>query len=145
MVTLDEGVWSLWPVQSHFVFESGQFQGSLYRNWRDDARDPALPGAQLFLQCTSEKGVAIVYLNPCGEDLREPIIRSIKHAKFPWTSRDRLMMGGAWPNHHKREELAKTHRILLIVSDYLGEFMQETAGTRQFASSAPPVTRITGA
>ncbi len=84
--------------------------------------------ARQFLQRASEKGVAIVYLNPCGDDFREPIIRSIKHANFPWGPRDKLMMGGAWPNHHKRDELAKTHRILLIVSDYLGEFMQDTAG-----------------
>lgn len=128
MVTLDESVWSLWPFQSRIIFDTGMFTYSGYVKWRNELCDPAVPGAQQFLQRAADKGVAIIYLCPCTEDLRDPIVRNIQRLNFPWGDNEQLLLGGAWPNHKKRDEIGKTHRILLIVSDYLGEFTQNTAG-----------------
>ena len=69
-----------------------------------------------------------MYLSPRGENMGEGTLRNLQRLKFPYDpQRDQLLLGEEWTNHNKREEVARKFRILLIISDYLGDFMHNTA------------------
>ncbi len=128
MVNLDEGVWNNTPYERQLIERDGQFDYQKYSDWANEASCPAVPGARQFLDHAAQQHVAIIYLSPRGENMRDGTLRNLRHVEFPYDpDKDQLLLGEAWTNHNKREEVAQKHRILLIVSDYLGDFMHDTA------------------
>ncbi len=128
MVNLDEGVWNNTPYERRLIERDGQFDYQKYSDWANEANCPAVPGAKQFLDHAARQNVAIIYLSPRGENMRDGTLRNLRRLEFPYDpEKDQLFLGEDWTNHHKREEVAQKDRILLIVSDYLGDFMHDAA------------------
>lgn len=128
MVNLDETVLNNSPYQARLILQLGQYDYGSFEQWRKEARCSAVPGAKQFLDRAKQLHVAIIYVCPVGQELRDATLRNLQRVTFPYDpDQDQLLLEGEWPNHDKREQVAKKHRILLIISDYLGDFMHDTA------------------
>ena len=75
MVNLDEGVWNNTPYEARLILRFGQFDYQQYSDWANEANCPAVPGAKQFLDHANEQKVAIMYLSPRGENMREGTLR----------------------------------------------------------------------
>lgn len=127
IVNLDETVFNNSPYQARIIRQFGQHDMTHFIEWCNEAKCPAVPGAKEFLDQARQQGIAIVYISPRPEILRDGTLRNIARLDYPYdAAKDQLILGGAWPNHDKREQVGKDHRILLIVSDNLGDFLQNT-------------------
>jgi 5'-nucleotidase (lipoprotein e(P4) family) len=128
MVNLDETVWNNTPYEARLILWYAVFNYDQYTDWANEANCPAVPGAKQFLEHVREQNVAIIYLSPRGENMRDGTVRNLKKLELPYDpAKDRILLGEEWANHDKREEVGDKYRILLIVSDYLGDFMHDTA------------------
>jgi 5'-nucleotidase (lipoprotein e(P4) family) len=127
IVNLDETVWNNTPYEARLILWYALFDYDQYSAWADEASCPLIPGAKQFLERASDRDVAIFYLSPRGENMRDGTINNLRKLELPYDPpKDQLLLGGEWANHKKREEVGEKYRILLIVSDYLGDFMHNT-------------------
>jgi len=135
IVNVDETVLNNSPYQARIIQEYGQHDIERFLEWCNEAQCPAVPGAKKFLDAAKKQGVAIIYISPRPEITRDATLRNLTRHDFPFeVGKDQLMLAGAWPNHDKRERVGNDFRILLIVSDNLGDFLQgtdESAKTRR--------------
>lgn len=130
IVNLDETVWNNSPYQARIILQIGQHNMPEFIAWCDEAKCPAVPGAKEFLEHAKQRGVKIVYITPRPDLTRDGTIRNLQRLNYPFDEdKDQLIMSGGWPNHDKREQVAASHRILLIVSDNLGDFLHDTEAT----------------
>ncbi len=128
IVNLDETVLNNSPYQSRIILEYGQHDLSRFIAWCNEAKCPAVSGAKEFLQHVTKAGVAIIYISPRPKSTREGTLQNLQRLDYPYdANKDQLLLGGGWPNHDKREQVASDHRILLILSDHLGDFLHDTA------------------
>jgi 5'-nucleotidase (lipoprotein e(P4) family) len=128
IVNLDETVWSNSPYQARIILEYGQHDMEHFIAWCNEAKCTAIPGAKEFLEHVKRQGITITYVTPRPEMTRDGTLKNLAQLGYPYDpQQDQLLMEGAWPNHDKRESIGQQHRILLIVSDYLGDFMHDTA------------------
>jgi acid phosphatase len=139
IVNLDETVWSNSPYQARIILQYGQHDMTHFMEWCNEAKCTAIPGAKEFLEHVKKQGVTIAYITPRPEITRDGTLRNLARLAYPYdAAHDLLLMDGDWPNHDKRESIGAKHRILVIVSDSLGDFMhdtaQETAVRREMAA-----------
>ena len=77
--------------------------------------------------CEEARRDDCIYHAATGVDA-DGTLRNLARLNYPYDPhQDLLLMDGGWPNHDKRETIGAKHRILLIVSDSLGDFMHDTA------------------
>lgn len=127
VVNLDETVWTNCGYQTRIIKEHGQHQWRHFASWCEEAKAEAIPGAVSFLKAAERLGIRIIYISPRPESTLEATQRNMQKLDLPFDQeKDKLLLGGNWPNHDKREEVGKDHRILLIVSDHLADFMLGT-------------------
>jgi 5'-nucleotidase (lipoprotein e(P4) family) len=127
IVNLDEAVWSNSPYQNRIILQYGQHDMNHFIAWCNEAKCTAIPGAKEFLDHAARQGVSIVYITARPALLQDATKRNLSRLKYPLDDqKDSLIMDGGWPNHDKRELIAKGYRITLIISDSLGDFMHDT-------------------
>lgn len=128
IVNLDETVWSNSGYQARTILEFGQHDMQHFVAWCNEAKCTAIPGAKEFLEHAKRQGVSIAYITPRPESTRDGTLKNLTRLGYPYDpQRDLLLMEGLWPNHDKREKIGAKHRVLLIISDYMGDFMHDTA------------------
>ena len=132
------------------VLDSSRFQGELIRRnrvfapglwdeWISRARAPAVPGALAFVKEARGKGITILYvtnrscaqrtLNGSACPQKEDTARNLEKLGFPRpSSADQLLLrtkesGWAREKSSRRQRLAASFRILMLVGDDLGDFI----------------------
>ncbi len=98
MVNLDEGVWNNTPYETQLIERDGQFDYGKYSEWANEANCPAVPGAKQFLDHARQQNVAIIYLSPRGENMRDGTLRNLRRLEFPYDpDKDQLLLGEDGP------------------------------------------------
>ncbi len=134
IVNLDDAVWNNNPYESRLVLQNTQYDYESFAQWCNEANCVAIPGAKQFLQHARDLGCSIIYISPRGDDLRDATLRNLQRVHFPYDpSCDDLLLDGMWGDHDKREQVAQKFRVLLIVSESLGDFAH--------GAQAPPAVR----
>ncbi|MEM1305501.1 MAG: HAD family acid phosphatase, partial [Planctomycetota bacterium] len=124
MVNLDETVLSNFPYQQRIVFEHGQYRYATFAEWSQESRCMAMPGAVRFLAELVDRGVSIVYFTIRPESLRPGTVENLKRLGYPLRPEtDRvLMQDRSYATQEYRNELSRTHRVLLVIGDNLDDF-----------------------
>lgn len=124
IVNLDETVWNNSPYQGRLILQYGQYDFDHFAGWTKEAKCSAVPGAKKFLEHANDREVAIVYISPRPDLLREATLRNLKALDLLYDSdRDQLLLGQDW------DGVIEKHRILLIISDSLSDFLRDTDKT----------------
>ena len=128
IVNLDETVWNNSPYQARIILQYGQHDMVHFVEWCNEAKCSAVPGAKEFLEHVKKQGVTIAYITPRPELTRDGTLRNLAPAELPVRSASGLAADG-WRMAESRQagDDRRKHRILLIVSDSLGDFMHDTA------------------
>ncbi len=132
IMDIDETVLDNGPVQVHMLIDTKTKPGELMSKWFDRAVAKPTPGAAEFIQYAQSKGVEVFFISNRNADKEAPTRKNLESigVKFPAFDTVFLERERDWKYDKgaRRAEVAKTHRVLLLIGDDFGDFA--TMGTK---------------
>ena len=138
IVDVDETLLDNSPEQVRQLGAGHGFDPALFDAWVNEGRAKALAGARDFLQAAAKRGVTVFYISNRDAAQRAVTAANLRAQGFPIAD-DAQFLGlgtpvpgcnGAPSNKSCRRQLVgRTHRVLMLVGDQLGDFVQPAANT----------------
>ena len=129
---LDNSMYQAWMVQNDKTFHPktwGQFVNAV--------QSRPIPGALEFIKYAESKGVTTFYVSNRTNDLEEATRKNLAKFGFPMdTNMDTVILKkekSEWKSSKKgvrRAHVAKTHRVLLVMGDNFGDFVDGYKNTQ---------------
>lgn len=137
---VDETILDNSPLEARLAVEGIPYSEAVWKEWVELRAAKALPGAKAFLERAHQQGVTIFYVTNRSAEQEEATRDNLKSEGLPLDgSEDRVLTKGEndWGSDKitRRQAVAKTHRILLLLGDDLNDFV---SGAR----AQEPETRI---
>lgn len=125
---IDETMLDNSPYEARCVKESVGYP-KYWKEWMESASAEPVPGALEFLNYAESKGIEIFYITNRKEVYREPTLKNLKDAGFPFADDSHLLMRTD-DNSKKarREKVSETHRIVMLIGDNLADFSEVYEG-----------------
>jgi 5'-nucleotidase (lipoprotein e(P4) family) len=134
ILDVDETVLDNSGYQAEVTWGHREFDPAEWSRWVDAAIARPIPGAVEFTQYAAGKGVAVFYVTNRTEAEKNGTARNLRSAGFPLDEgrlrtipatdpNDRAATAAAREKANRRRDIARTHRILLLVGDDLGDFI----------------------
>lgn len=123
VLDIDETILNNSPHQAWYVV-AGKRLPFKWDEWFNRAEAKPLPGAIEFLHYANSLGVAIYYISNRYESQKEITIRNLQKVSAPQADAAHvlLLQPGEKGKEERREQVARTHDILLFFGDNLGDF-----------------------
>lgn len=123
VLDIDETIVDNSPYQAWNVV-SGTGYPVNWNQWIDRAEAKPLPGAVDFLNYANAKGVEIFYISNRSEAQKAATIKNLKQIGAPQADARHILLQqpGEKGKETRRQQVAKTHDILLLFGDNLGDF-----------------------
>lgn len=136
ILDVDETVLDNSPYQARLVLDEGVFERETWDAWVLESAAEAVPGALEFCQYAASRGVTVVYLTNRRAHLEEATRANLAALGFPIDEDiDAVLTRGERPEWDfsdkgpRRQHVAATHRILLLIGDNMGDFVSAASGT----------------
>lgn len=129
IVDVDETVLDNSPYQARLVRDNASFAPDSWAAWCNEKAATAIPGALEFAQFAASKNVRIFYVTNRTSDIEGCTRENLAALGFPIDEElDVLLTKNERPEWTsdkgtRREFIAAEHRILLLVGDQLGDFV----------------------
>jgi 5'-nucleotidase (lipoprotein e(P4) family) len=126
VVDIDETVLDNSPYQVSAIRDGRTFDQATWKAWTDRSSARATPGAISFLLHAKESGCEVFYIT--NRDIREraSTLKNLQDLGFPFADEAHLLlMDGSSDKTERRETVAATHRIVLLVGDQLRDFHED--------------------
>jgi acid phosphatase len=103
-------------------------------SWGKEAAATEVPGAKDFLNYAASKDVTIFYVTNRVVELKEATKKNLTQLGIPWDqSKETILMRGEnnWNSDKgpRRELVGKDYRVLLMIGDNLGDFVDAKNNT----------------
>ncbi|MBL8300880.1 MAG: acid phosphatase [Rhodanobacteraceae bacterium] len=139
IVDVDETVLDNSPYMARLIRDNKDFEESSWEQWCHEQRARALAGALEFTLAASAKGVTVFYLTNRGQHLKEATLANLRAAGFPVADKETVFLGlgteveGCQTSGTKkgcrRELVGRRYRVLAVVGDQLGDFIDVGSNT----------------
>ncbi len=134
VMDLDETVFDNSPFQA-WLYNNGQvFSPPLWAVWEEHHPDEValVPGAAGFIESAERAGVAVFYVSNRQEKYRSSAVRALVKNGLITKDIERrlLLMSGSGDKSARRDQVARSHRVLLTVGDNLLDFSEEFKAPR---------------
>lgn len=111
---------------AYTAMQSGFHNGYTKETWADwtsRADADSVPGARAFLQYAASRGVAVFYITNRVETERKATLQNLDRWSFPFADDEHLILRkDVSSKETRRMEVAKTHNIIMLLGDNLGDF-----------------------
>jgi acid phosphatase len=137
IVDVDETVLDNSAYQARLIADGGEFGKETWGAWVGEARAIAIPGAKEFLDVAAKKGARVFYVsNREAGDQAEHTRKNLAALGFPDaddldTFYFRDDSKGWKLKSPRRAEIAKNHRVVIVVGDNLFDFIEEDKPARE--------------
>jgi acid phosphatase len=138
IVDVDETVLDNSPEQVRQLRAGHGFDPALFDAWVDEGRAKALAGARDFLQAAAKRGVTVFYISNRDAAQRAVTAANLRAQGFPIDD-DAQFLGLGTPvpdcegrgsdKSCRRQLVGRTHRVLMLFGDQLGDFVQPASNT----------------
>lgn len=128
VVDVDETVLDNSAYEARLVLDGKSYPVG-WDEWCCEEKGAAIPGAVAYLSAASSRGVAVFYVTNRDVKLDECTWRNLRAQGFPQTATaEQVLSKGereGWGSDKttRREYIAKSHRIVQIAGDNLGDFI----------------------
>lgn len=127
IVDVDETVLDNSPLEARLIRRRQQFSPELWKAWVEERRAEPIPGALAFAQHAAAKGVTVFYVTNRNADEEAATRDNLALFGFPVDDRYDVVLtrgenGAPSDKASRRQIVASTHRILLLLGDDLGDF-----------------------
>jgi acid phosphatase len=126
ILDLDETVLDNSAYQVAMLRANTPFSEDTWSKWVAAARAGSVPAAVRFLTNARAAGVALFYVTNrvCNaDDESDPTVRVLRALHVPLEPGRLLCKGEVSDKSPRRQSVARTHRILLLIGDDLGDFV----------------------
>ncbi|HWR49736.1 MAG TPA: HAD family acid phosphatase [Bryobacteraceae bacterium] len=126
ILDLDETVLDNSAYEVAMLRANAPFSDVTWSRWVAEARAGTVPAAVRFLTNARAAGVALFYVTNrvCkADDASDPTVRVLRALNVPLEPGRLMCKGEVSDKSPRRESVARTHRILLLVGDDLGDFV----------------------
>ena len=149
IVDVDETVLDNSPYQARLIRDGKEYDEFTWDAWCREQAARATPGALAFARDAASRGVTVFYLTNRAQHLNAVTLENLKRAGFPVAERDNAFLGlglvvpGCESNGSdkgcRRELVGRTHRVLAMVGDQLGDFIdvENNSPAAREAAAAP--------
>jgi len=138
IVDIDETILDNSLFEGELVRSHGRYSDSLWNTWVSQARAEAIPGSLKFIRYCEQKNVKVFYITNRSAKDEEATKKNLSALGYPVTPEPDVMLclgeRPEWNSSDKgtrRAYVAKTHRILVMVGDDLGDFLSGIKDTPQ--------------
>ena len=127
IVDVDETVLDNTAYEARMILDGTKYPEG-WVNWGKEAVATEVPGAKDFLNYADSKGVTIFYVTNRVIELKESTKKNLTKLNIPWDQDiDTVLMRGEnnWDSNKgpRRELIGEKYRVLLMVGDNLGDFV----------------------
>jgi 5'-nucleotidase (lipoprotein e(P4) family) len=122
IVDIDETVLDNSPFQGKSIIENTSYP-KYWNEWCSLAKAMPVPGAATFLNYAKANGVGVYYVTNRDESLRNPTLRNLISAGFPFADDAHLIMKTKESSKEgRRQAIATRNHISLLIGDNLADF-----------------------
>ena len=118
---VDETILDNSPYAVHQTLRGTDHTQPEWEAWTAMAKCDTLPGSYSFLKYAASKGIEIFYLTNRTEAEKEGTLKNLRLFNFPNADEKHLLLKKVTSKEARRNEVAKTHEILLLMGDNLSE------------------------
>ena len=128
ILDLDETTLDNTPFEARVIRAGMTYDSAMWKKWTAEGAAPAVPGALEFLRYAQSRGVRPFYVTNRDLDEEPGTRRNLETLGFPLDPNlDTLLQRGEndWKSDKtaRREHVAKSHRVLLLIGDDLNDFV----------------------
>jgi 5'-nucleotidase (lipoprotein e(P4) family) len=132
VVDVDETIVDNSAYEGRRIYADDDFELNSWNAWVREAKATALPGSVEFAQYAKSRGVRMFYVTNRESEVEEATIRNPQALGFAADASTVMCKGeqSDWGSDKssRRKEVARQHRILLLMGDDYGDFL---SGARQ--------------
>lgn len=121
VVDVDETLVDNSPFQARSVINKEAYPTG-WKEWVEEARARAVPGALDFIQYANSKGADIFYVTNRKIRGFDPTYKNLVELGFPVKKEHMLLRTSTSSKKERREKILETHRIVLLIGDNLNDF-----------------------
>ena len=136
IIDVDETVLDNSPYQAALALDGRSYSSKTWHEWVMEGRARPISGAVTFLSRAVDLGISIFYVTNRTADLEAATRTNLIAAGFPLRDDDDAVMSKGeredWGSDKatRRQWIARTHRIALLIGDDLGDFISPARGDR---------------
>ncbi len=124
IVDIDETLLDNSPYEAYLI-KTDQSYPAGWDEWIGKAAAKAIPGAVPFLQFAAQKGADIFYVSNRKIKTLQKTLSNLQKAGFPQATESHLYLRKETSSKESRRQIiAKTHQIILLIGDNLNDFAQ---------------------
>ena len=115
--------------------EARERWGKRWSDWVSDAEAPAMPGAAEFMQQAVKAGVEVYYVTNRKDHEKAGSCKNLLRAGFPLRDCETHVLtrndddGRGRDKVSRRQQIASTHRVVMLFGDNLGDFAGNILGS----------------
>ncbi len=134
IVDVDETVLDNSPYQARLIMDQARYSDETWARWVKQEAAAPVPGSLRFLTAAARQGVTVFYVTNRLADLEDATRANLSRCGFPLAEDvDVVLMKGekeGWTSDKstRRKEIARTHRIIMLIGDDLGDFTPAARG-----------------
>jgi 5'-nucleotidase (lipoprotein e(P4) family) len=120
---IDETLLDNSPYDAARAIKNLDFDSKTWKQWTAKGIADTVPGAPSFFKYAASKGVKIFYITNRDEDERAGTLKNLQLYHLPNADSAHLLLrNGASSKETRRQQVLKTHNILLLCGDNLPDF-----------------------
>jgi acid phosphatase len=145
IMDVDETVLDNSPYQARLVRDDSEFNDAAWARWVDERAARPVPGALEFAKAANARGVTLFYVSNRDAKLAPATLANLRAAGFPVASDSQVLGAGmdvpgciakGSDKGCRRQLVGRTHRVLLMVGDQLGDLVSIASNTAAGRESA---------
>jgi acid phosphatase len=131
---IDETLLDNSPFAARMIESGARFDRAVWAEWLASGQVAPFPGAAEFAQRAAQAGVTLFYVSNSNARLETAIRANLARGGFPLDdAQDTVMLFEERPEwtsdkQSRREAIARTHRVLLLLGDDLNDFVSGARG-----------------
>jgi len=120
---IDETLLDNSPYDAAQGLKNQDYSDKTWKQWTDKAQADTVPGAPAFFKYAASKGITIYYITNRNENERGATLYNLQKYAMPNANDEHLFLkNGNSSKEERRQEVLKTHEILLLCGDNLPDF-----------------------
>lgn len=123
VVDIDETVLDNSPFEAKCILENTNYP-VYWKEWCEQASAVAIAGSVEFLLYAESQGVDVYYITNRKLVYKDVTLKNLKEKGFPFADEEHILMRTDISNKEpRRKEVEKTHHIVILMGDNMGDFL----------------------
>jgi len=120
---IDETLLDNSPYDADRALQNLDFDSKTWKQWTAKGIADTVPGAPAFFKYAASKGVSVFYITNRDEDERSGTLKNLRLYNLPDADSAHLLLKQKAPSKEvRRQQVLKTHQVILLCGDNLADF-----------------------